>query len=98
SWVSCRRRSWVSTRAPSTPSKGCRNLSTTTCARFGIRVVLIEPPYTRTNLDASAAQAEGRIEDYAPQRRRTAAVITHNTNMAPAPKAVAEEVLRPIEG
>ena len=36
---------------------------------FGIRVVLIEPPYTRTNLDASAAQAEGRIDVYAAQRR-----------------------------
>jgi NAD(P)-dependent dehydrogenase (short-subunit alcohol dehydrogenase family) len=65
---------------------------------FGIRVVLIEPPYTRTKLDASAAQAEGRIEAYTPQRRRTAAVITQNTNTAPEPKVVAEEVLRAIEG
>jgi NAD(P)-dependent dehydrogenase (short-subunit alcohol dehydrogenase family) len=65
---------------------------------FGIRVVLIEPPYTRTNLDASAAQAEGRIEAYAPQRARTAAVITQNTNTAPEPKIVAEQVLRAIEG
>jgi NAD(P)-dependent dehydrogenase (short-subunit alcohol dehydrogenase family) len=65
---------------------------------FGIRAVLIEPPYTRTNLDASAAQAEGRIDAYAPQRHRTAAVITHNTNTAPEPKVVAEEVLRSIEG
>jgi NAD(P)-dependent dehydrogenase (short-subunit alcohol dehydrogenase family) len=65
---------------------------------FGIRVVLIEPHYIRTNLDASAAQAEGRIDAYAPQRRRTAAAITHNTNAAPEPKVVAEEVLRSIEG
>src|SRR5258705_6912182 len=43
---------------------------------FGIRVVLIEPHYTRTNLDASAAQAEGRIEPYASQRQRTGAVFT----------------------
>ena len=65
---------------------------------FGIRVVLIEPHYIRTNLDASAAQAEGRIDAYAAQRRRTAAAITHNTNTAPEPKVVAEEVLRAIEG
>jgi NAD(P)-dependent dehydrogenase (short-subunit alcohol dehydrogenase family) len=65
---------------------------------FGIRVVLIEPPYIRTNLDASAAQAEGQIEAYAQQRARTAAVITQNTNTAPEPKIVAEEVLRAIEG
>jgi NAD(P)-dependent dehydrogenase (short-subunit alcohol dehydrogenase family) len=65
---------------------------------FGIRVVLIEPHYTRTNLDASAAQAEGRIDAYASQRLSTAAVITHNTNTAPEPKLVAEEVLRSIEG
>ena len=65
---------------------------------FGIRVVLIEPYYIRTNLDASAAQAEGRIDSYAPQRQRTAAVITHDTDTAPEPKLVAEEVLRSIEG
>jgi len=65
---------------------------------FGIRVVLIEPHYTRTNLDASATQAERRIDAYAPQRQRTAAVITHNTNTAPEPKLVAGEVLRSIEG
>jgi NAD(P)-dependent dehydrogenase (short-subunit alcohol dehydrogenase family) len=65
---------------------------------FGIRVVLIEPHYTRTNLDASAAQAEGRIDAYAPQRQRTAAVITNSTRTAPEPKLVAGEVLRSIEG
>jgi NAD(P)-dependent dehydrogenase (short-subunit alcohol dehydrogenase family) len=65
---------------------------------FGIRVVLIEPHYTRTNLDASAAQAEGRIDAYAPQRQRTAAVVTRETNTGLEPKRVAEEVLRAIEG
>jgi NAD(P)-dependent dehydrogenase (short-subunit alcohol dehydrogenase family) len=65
---------------------------------LGIRVVLIEPHYIRTNLDASAAQAEGRIDAYAPQRQRTAVLITHNTNTAPEPKVVAEAVLRSIEG
>jgi short-subunit dehydrogenase len=65
---------------------------------LGIRVVLIEPHYTRTNLDASAAQAESRIDTYALQRQRTAAVITHETNTGLEPKRVAEEVLRAIEG
>ena len=65
---------------------------------FGIRVVLIEPHYIRSNLDASAAQAEGRIDASASQRVRTAAMITHSTNTAPEPKLVAEEVLRSIEG
>ena len=65
---------------------------------FGIRVVLIEPHYTRTNLDASAAQAESRIDAYAPQRQRTAAVITRETSTGLEPKRVAEEVLRAIEG
>ena len=51
-----------------------------------------------TNLDASAAQAEGRIDAYASQRLRTAAVITHKTNAAPEPKLVAEEVLRSMDG
>ena len=65
---------------------------------FGIRVVLIEPPYTRTNLDASAAQAEGRMDAYALQRHRTAAAITHYTTTAPEPQVVAEAVVRAIEG
>src|SRR4051812_2160795 len=65
---------------------------------LGIRVVLIEPHYIKTNLDARAAQAEGRIEAYAAQRRRTAAAITQNTSAAPEPRVVAEEVLRSIEG
>jgi len=65
---------------------------------FGIRVVLIEPHYVRTNLDASAAQADGRIDAYVLQRQRTAAVITRDTNRAPEPKLVAEDVLRAIEG
>jgi NAD(P)-dependent dehydrogenase (short-subunit alcohol dehydrogenase family) len=65
---------------------------------LGIRVGLIEPHYIKTNLDARAAQAEGRIEAYAAQRRRTAAAITHNTSAAPEPRVVAEEVLRSIEG
>jgi NAD(P)-dependent dehydrogenase (short-subunit alcohol dehydrogenase family) len=65
---------------------------------FGIRVVLIEPHYTRTNLDASAAQAEGRIDAYALQRQRTAAVVTRETNTGLEPRRVAEDVLRAIEG
>ena len=65
---------------------------------FGIRVILIEPHYIRTNLDASAAQAVGRIDDYAPQRQQTAAVISRDTNTAPEPRLVAEEVFRSIEG
>jgi NAD(P)-dependent dehydrogenase (short-subunit alcohol dehydrogenase family) len=65
---------------------------------FGIRVVLIEPSYIRTNLDASAAQAEGRIDAYAAQRQHTAVAITRNTNTAPEPELVAKEVLRTIEG
>jgi len=64
---------------------------------LGIRVVLIEPHYARTNLDASAAQADGRIDAYALQRQRTAAMITRDTSTGLDPKRVAEEVLRSIE-
>jgi NAD(P)-dependent dehydrogenase (short-subunit alcohol dehydrogenase family) len=64
---------------------------------FGIRVVLIEPPYIKTSLDAHAAQADSRLDAYAAQRSRTAAAITRDTNAAPGPNVVAEEVLRSIE-
>ena len=65
---------------------------------FGIRVVLIEPHFARTNLDANAAQAADRIEAYAAQRRRTAASISHDTKTGTDPEVVAQEVLRSIEG
>ena len=65
---------------------------------FGIRVILIEPPYVRTRLDSNAAQAERRIDAYAAQRGRTAAAITRNTNTGLEPEVIAGEVLRAIEG
>src|SRR3954451_1789837 len=65
---------------------------------FGIRVILIEPPYVRTRLDSNAAQAERRIDAYAAQRGRTAAAITRNTNTGLEPEIIAGEVLRAIEG
>src|SRR5215510_12492543 len=46
----------------------------------------------------ASTKAEGRIDAYASQRHRTAGVITQNTNTAPEPKLVAEQVLRSIEG
>src|SRR4051812_12489099 len=65
---------------------------------FGIRVILIEPPYARTRLDSNAAQAERRIDAYAAQRRRTAAAITGNTNAGLEAEVIASQVLRAIEG
>jgi NAD(P)-dependent dehydrogenase (short-subunit alcohol dehydrogenase family) len=65
---------------------------------FGIRVILIEPPYVRTRLDSNAAQAERRIDAYAAQRGRTAAAITRNTDTGLEPEVIAGEVLRAIEG
>jgi hypothetical protein len=65
---------------------------------FGIRVILIEPPYVRTRLDSNAAQAERRIDAYAAQRRRTAAAITRNTDAGLEPEVIAGQVLRAIEG
>jgi len=46
----------------------------------------------------ASTKAEGRIDAYASQRHRTAGVMTQNTNTAPEPKLVAEQVLRSIEG
>jgi NAD(P)-dependent dehydrogenase (short-subunit alcohol dehydrogenase family) len=65
---------------------------------FGIRVILIEPPYVRTRLDSNAAQAERQIDAYAAQRGRTAAAITRNTDTGLEPDVIASEVLRAIEG
>jgi NAD(P)-dependent dehydrogenase (short-subunit alcohol dehydrogenase family) len=61
---------------------------------LGIRAVLIEPGFMRTNLDKNTSMAEGRIADYAEPRQRATASINAHLQGGDDPTLVAKAVLR----
>lgn len=60
---------------------------------FGIRVVLVEPSYTKTNLDLNAPQAASPIAAYDADRDLVAKAIVRSVQKAPAPDSVAATVV-----
>lgn len=60
---------------------------------FGIRVVLVEPSYTKTNLDLNAPQAASRIAAYDADRDRASKAIAHSVQKAPGPDTVAATIV-----
>lgn len=60
---------------------------------FGVRVVLVEPSYTKTNLDINAPQTVSRIPAYDAERDIVSRAIVKNVNDAPAPDGVAATVV-----
>jgi NAD(P)-dependent dehydrogenase (short-subunit alcohol dehydrogenase family) len=60
---------------------------------FGIRVVLVEPSYTKTNLDLNAPQAAGLIDAYASDRNRASQAIVRSVQKAPTPDGVAATIV-----
>jgi short-subunit dehydrogenase len=65
--------------------------------QFGIRVVLVEPAFTRTGFDANSVSAASPLDAYDRERSRVAAALAANFQGAPAPRGVAEEIARAIE-
>lgn len=65
--------------------------------QFGIRVVLVEPAFTRTGFDANSVTAATRLDAYAKERSRVAAALAANLQAAPEPSGVAAEIARAIE-
>jgi NAD(P)-dependent dehydrogenase (short-subunit alcohol dehydrogenase family) len=63
---------------------------------FGVRVVLVEPGFTRTNIDAASPRAERPLDAYAVQRERVINSINHQISSAPDPTAVAATIERAI--
>ena len=63
---------------------------------FGIRVVVVEPGFTRTNIGAASARASSPIADYAAQRDRVVANIGAQIAKAQDAAAVAVMVERAI--
>lgn len=61
--------------------------------RFGVRVTLVEPSFTNTNLDLNAPEAVARLADYDADRRAVTRAIQANVRKAPGPEAVAATVV-----
>lgn len=65
---------------------------------FGIRVVLVEPSYTRTNLDLNAPQAANRVSAYDNDRDLVSKAILRSVQKAPAPDTVAATIVHAALG
>ncbi len=61
--------------------------------QFGVRVVLVEPAYTRTSLDLNAPKTAGRITAYEAERNAAAAAVAQQVNEAPLPETVARTIV-----
>lgn len=66
--------------------------------QFGIRVTLVEPSYTKTNLEANSPQAKSKIEAYDRERDLVARSIADTINGAPEPSEVANTIVEAALG
>lgn len=61
--------------------------------KFGIRVTLVEPSFTKTNLDLNSPQTAVRITAYDTERAVVSQAIQKNVQKAPEPDGVAMTVV-----
>ncbi|MCT7318009.1 oxidoreductase [Ralstonia sp. CHL-2022] len=61
--------------------------------KFGIRVVLVEPSFTKTSLDANAPQAVSKVSAYDAERGIVSQAIQKSVQNAPAPDGVASTIV-----
>jgi NAD(P)-dependent dehydrogenase (short-subunit alcohol dehydrogenase family) len=61
--------------------------------QFGIRVVLVEPAFTKTNLDANSPQVASLISAYGNERGNVSKAINKNVSSAPEPDGVADTLV-----
>ena len=61
--------------------------------QFGIRVTLVEPSFTKTNLDINAPQAGATIADYDRERGLAARAVVDSVKSAPDPESVATTIV-----
>lgn len=61
--------------------------------QFGIRVVLVEPAFTKTNLDINAPQTASLISDYESDRSNVFKAVSKNVSNAPEPNGVADTII-----
>lgn len=61
--------------------------------QFGIRVALVEPSYTKTNLEANSPRTQSRIPDYDRERGIASRAVADSVSGAPAPDGVASTIV-----
>lgn len=66
--------------------------------QFGIRVSLVEPHYTRTNLDLNSPHASSPIAAYDSERSLVARAIADSVGKAPEPEGVASTIVEAALG
>lgn len=66
--------------------------------QFGIRVVLVEPAYTRTKLEANSSRARSQIAAYDLERDLVSHHVARNVNQAPEPDGVADTIIEAALG
>jgi len=66
--------------------------------QFGIRVSLVEPSFTNTNLDLNAPQAMSKISAYSKELDIVSQAIQRNVQKAPPPQGVADTIVRAALG
>jgi NAD(P)-dependent dehydrogenase (short-subunit alcohol dehydrogenase family) len=66
--------------------------------QFGIRVVLVEPAFTRTNLEANSPQAASPIPAYDTERGHVLKAFDKNMSSAPEPSGVANTIVEAALG
>lgn len=66
--------------------------------QFGVRVVLVQPSFTRTNLDLNAPRTACKIADYGEQFEVVARAIQRNVHQAPDPGGVASTIVQAALG
>jgi short-subunit dehydrogenase len=65
---------------------------------FGVRVVLLEPTFTNTNLDVNAVQAAVPLGAYAAQFQATINAVQGQIKSAPSAQFVAQKIVDVING
>ncbi|MDD2864410.1 MAG: oxidoreductase [Methylococcales bacterium] len=66
--------------------------------QFGIRVVLVEPGYTKTHIDNNAPQAANLISAYDDERGRALKTVHESMSKAPEPDGVANTIVEAALG
>lgn len=66
--------------------------------QFGIRVALVEPSFTKTNMDLNAPQTASRIPDYEKELGIVSQAILNAVQKAPAPDGVASTIVEAALG
>jgi NAD(P)-dependent dehydrogenase (short-subunit alcohol dehydrogenase family) len=64
--------------------------------QFGIRVVLVEPSFTRTTLGANSPQAASKISAYDAERDRALQAISKSITEGPEPDGVANAIVEAV--